>query len=316
MVDYHRWKNKKKSVFSYKEKPSFINKDVSIKKIILGTVQFGLNYGINNQSGKISEEQSFVILNQAYRSGIERLDTSDNYGNAIKVIGRYHHASHKIFKILNKFSFLDNDKNIVRKVDNSLKILGINIFDVYSYHSFKDFIDNHELQGILMKLKKQKLINKIGISVYSNQEFEIAINSEIIDVIQIPYNIFDNYNKRGVLIARAKHNGKEIHIRSIFLQGLFFLNERNIFSKLRPLMPYLRKIKDFCKKQNISVNELALTYAISNPDINGVLIGVDSIEQLTENLNCLKSEHTQVITKFVETLDVKETELLNPVNWK
>lgn len=286
-----------------------------MNKIILGTVQFGIKYGINNKNDKPSKTQAFAILDEARRSGIERLDTADAYGDAVDVIGKYH-LSHNAFKILSKFSFSDNGKDVVKKAENALKILGINAFDVYSYHSFKDFINNHESQEILVKLKEQKFINKIGISVYTNQEFETVIDSEIIDVIQIPFNIFDNYNKRGVLIARAKQNGKEIHVRSVFLQGLFFMDEINIAAKLKPLVPYLKKVKNFCKEKNISVNELTLMYAISNPNIDGVLMGVDSVEQLSENLKYLKTEHVQIINNFVETLDIKEFELLNPVNWK
>lgn len=286
-----------------------------INKLILGTVQFGMDYGINNQKGKPTEKQIFNILDEARRGGIKRLDTSDAYGDVINVIGKYH-KEHDAFKILNKFVSFGNDKDAIRKVEDGLKILGITSFDVYSRHSFENFVNNYGPRGILVKLKKIKLINKIGISVYTNQELETAINSDVIDVIQIPYNIFDNHNKKVNLIAEAKCNGKEIHVRSVFLQGLFFMDENDIVTKLKPLMPYLRKIKYFCEKQDISISELALTYTISNPDISGVLIGVDSAEQLTEDLNCLKTNHKQIITDFVDTLDVKETDLLNPVNWK
>jgi len=286
-----------------------------MNKIILGTAQFGMAYGINNQKGKPPEDSSFVVLKEAYRRGIERLDTADAYGNAIEIIGKYH-SSNKKFKILNKFRLSNDSTDIIRNVEHSLKILKINSFDVYSYHSFKDFITGVNTSKILMKLKKERLINKIGISVYTNQEFETVINSEIIDVIQIPFNILDNNNKKGALIVKAKRNGKEIHARSVFLQGLFFMNETNIIPKLRPLVPYLRKIKNYCTRQEISINELSLMYVISNRDINGVLIGVDSAEQLRDNLNYLKSEHIRSITKFIATLDVKEANLLNPTNWK
>jgi len=286
-----------------------------INKLILGTVQFGLEYGINNKKGKPPMRQSFAVLDKAYMGGIKRLDTADAYGNAIDIIGEYH-TNHGIFKILSKFNFSDNDYDIFKKVKNTQKILGINTFEVYSYHSFKDFISNKKTQEKLSKLKQQKLINKIGISIYTNQEFEIVIDSDIIDVIQIPFNILDNYNKKGALIARAKQKGKEIHARSVFLQGLFFMDETDVITKLKPLVSYLERIKNFCKKQEIPVNELALMYVISNPEIDGVLIGVDNVEQLTENLNCLKCKHTQAINDFVNTLDIKEIELLNPTNWK
>jgi aryl-alcohol dehydrogenase-like predicted oxidoreductase len=286
-----------------------------MNKIILGTAQIGMSYGINNQTGKPSENDSIAVLNEAYRRGIRKLDTADTYGDAIDIVGRYH-AGHNKFNILNKFSLSDGNTDIIRKVERALRILRINEFEVYSYHSFNDFIANNKISKILMKLKKEKLIKKIGISIYTNQEFETGINSEMIDVIQIPFNILDNNNKKGSLITKAKQNGKEIHTRSVFLQGLFFMDEGNIISKLRPLVPYINKVKSFCEIQGMSINKLSLMYAISNPNIDGVLVGVDSVEQLKENISYLKPDHIGSIIKFVETLDVKEVELLNPVSWK
>ena len=285
------------------------------KKLVLGTVQFGLDYGINNNGGKTSEIDTFAILDEAHRRGIERLDTADNYGNAIDLIGKYH-INHRKFKILNKFNFSDKSTNIAEKAKNALNKLKINTFDVYSYHSFEDCANNNETIEILKKLKYEKLINKIGISIYTNQEFETVLNNEAIDVIQIPYNILDNDNIKGGLIAEAKQKGKEIHTRSIFLQGLFFVEEKNIIPKLKPLTPYLRKIRDFSIKENISISELSLMYVISNPNIDGVLIGVDSVQQLDNNMDCISDKNIESINKFVKTLNVKEVELLNPVNWK
>ena len=293
-----------------------ISNNIGIDKIILGTVQFGLNYGINNQSGKPSDEQIFSILDEASRCGINRLDTADAYGEAMAVIGRYHQKKKGTFKILSKFSFSDSNKNIAQKLKRALKILGVDSLEVYSYHSFQDFVDNQESQEMLSAFKKQKLIKKIGISVYTNREFETVIDSKIIDVIQIPCNVFDNCSKKGALIARAKKNGKEIHVRSVFLQGLFFMNEDKIVNKLKPLVPYLKTVKAFCKKEKMSVSELALTYAVFNPGVDGVLIGVDNLKQLAENLNCLNPAHFEKINDFAETLNIKEIELLNPVNWK
>ncbi|HUX95600.1 MAG TPA: aldo/keto reductase [Bacteroidales bacterium] len=284
-------------------------------KLILGTVQFGLDYGINNHSGKPSEEQTFNILDEARRLGIKRLDTADAYGKAINIIGRYH-SKHHVFKILNKFTFSDQSCDIAGKVNKSLKTLNIDSFDVYSYHSFFDFESNHESQKILQGLKNEKLIKNIGISVYTNQEFEKAINSEVIDVIQLPFNILDNHVKRGLLLEKAKKNSKEIHVRSVFLQGLIFMNEVQIPEKLKPLSPYLMNIVSFCRNQHLSLAEIAMTYAFTYPYIDGVLIGVDNIDQLKTNISCIRSEYADTITDFIETINVTEAELLNPSFWK
>ena len=69
-------------------------------KLILGTVQFGLNYGINNTIGKMSEDKVFELLETAYDLGIRTLDTAEAYGNAHSVISNFHKQSKKRFNII------------------------------------------------------------------------------------------------------------------------------------------------------------------------------------------------------------------------
>lgn len=281
-------------------------------KLILGTVQFGLNYGINNKSGKTSEQEAFDVLDTACENRIEYLDTADAYGDAIQVLGKYQINSKNRFKILSKFKGIKAGE-LRNHAIKALDLLGISSFEVYSYHSFNDYIQNPATVTELSDLKNANLIYKTGISVYSNQEFEKVIDEELIDVIQIPYNILDNMNTRGALIEKARQKGKEIHCRSVFLQGLFFMNELPI--QLKPLESYLSKIKEFCNFESISIQELALSYTLFNNDIKNVLIGVDNKEQLLNNLKAIK-QNDKAFDFINKNIAVKETELLNPVNWK
>ncbi len=281
-------------------------------KLILGTVQFGLNYGINNTMGKPSEKVAFEVLDAAFEKGIECLDTADAYGDAIQVIGKYHQKNKNKFKILSKFKGAKSGELKDRAI-KSLTTLGIDFFEVYSYHSFNDFLENPQAELELLDLKKLNLIRKIGVSVYTNIEFDKAIESENIDVIQIPYNILDNHNIRGALIERAKKKGKEIHTRSVFLQGLFFM--KDVPQKLLPLEKYLLQIKKFCNTESLSIQELALNYALFNPDISNVLIGVDNKEQLLNNLTAIE-RNNKAFDFINEKININEVELLNPVNWK
>lgn len=281
-------------------------------KIILGTVQFGLDYGINNSSGKPSESEVFSILDTAWQNKIAYLDTADAYGDAIQLIGKYHSQRNHHFKILSKFKEVKKGQ-LKEQALNALNSLHIDRFEVYSFHSFNDFLAKEYLCNELLSLKKEKLIYKTGISVYTNDEFEKAINANFFDVIQIPYNILDNSNIRGKLIASARQKGIEIHIRSAFLQGLFFMNQ--LPEKLNPLEYYLAKVKSFCSVESITIHQLALSYCICNPSINNVLIGVDTKEQLLNNLKSI-TEHKKAFEFINNNIFVKEIELLNPVNWK
>jgi aryl-alcohol dehydrogenase-like predicted oxidoreductase len=287
-----------------------------LNKLILGTVQFGLNYGINNSSGKISEEEAFTILDIAAENEIKYLDTADSYGNASEIIGNYHRIKENRFKVLTKFKVDSLHYSIFDKVKNSLKILETEKLYCYSYHSFSDFINYPKIKNELQVLKNNGIVEKIGISIYTNNEFLKVIDSEIIDVIQIPYNILDNNNLRGHLIQKAKHNGKEIHSRSVFLQGLFFMNLNKMPEKLLPLKKYLILLNDFANAESLSIMSLTLNYVINNPLIDHVLIGVDNKNQLLQNLNIIDTKFFDFLNSFASSISVKEIELLNPVNWE
>ena len=285
-----------------------------INKIILGTVQLGLSYGINNSSGKPSEKEAFDILDLAYARGIDWLDSADAYGDSIEVISRYHKISNSRFKISNKFKNVKKGE-LKYIVENSLKRLDIPQFEVYSFHSFNDYLNNRVILSDLIKLKSKELIKKTGISVYTNAELDRVIDDVNIDVIQLPYNILDNINLRGSLLERAKSQGKEIHIRSVFLQGLFFMEFNRFPENLSPLKPYIQKILDFCKTESLSMQTLALSYALYNKNIDNVLIGVENNTQLLKNIESIQN-HQKAFDFINNSVFVKETELLNPVNWK
>lgn len=283
-------------------------------KLILGTSQFGLKYGINNSSGKPSEKKVFEILDAASEQNIDSLDTADSYGNALKLISLYHGQRKYRFKVLSKFkrikagNFFDHTLNLLYE-------LNITDFEVYSYHSFTDYLNHSYLKDELLSLKSKGLIKKIGISVYTNPELQRVILDRDIDVIQLPYNLLDNQNIRGSILDQAKQCNKEIHIRSVFLQGLLFMDEGSIPEKLLPLKPYILKIRSYCENESINLVSLALSYAVYNKNIDHVLIGVDTTDQLLKNVESVS--HLKNSFDYInQYINVRETELLNPVNWK
>lgn len=286
----------------------------AVEKIIIGTVQFGLKYGINNFEGKPEQAEVDRILDIAYNSGIRYLDTAEAYGNAIDIIGAYHKSSEKKFNILSKFKKVNSDK-LYNNAKIALQTLMVPNYDTYSYHNFEEYVEYIELKDQLSKLKEDKIIKRIGISVYSNEQFAEVINDKFINVIQIPFNILDNENLRHELLVKAKNNNKEIHVRSVFLQGLFFMDINNLPKKLKPLRKYLIKINEYCKEHSTSIDALALNYVLHNKYIDKVLIGVDNTNQLKTNLNSI-NESVDYASFINESINVNEKYLLNPVNWK
>ena len=286
-------------------------------KLILGTVQFGLNYGVNNSAGKPSKENIKSILDSAYNSGIQLLDTAEAYGDSQNKIGEYHNNSTNKFNVITKFSSNSEgfSLNIIERVYNNLKILDVDKLYCYMFHSFDDFNKYFEkYRKDLLVLKRDGIINNIGVSLYSNDELESVLKFNEITLVQLPFNLLDNNNKRGNIIKKAKAKRIEIHTRSAFLQGLFFKNTSEFTVKIKPLGPYLNLLNDLCD-EHYKMNDLALNYVCSQKNIDKVLIGVDNVHQLESNILSEKKNIKKELTNNIEAIDVEETKLLNPSNW-
>jgi aryl-alcohol dehydrogenase-like predicted oxidoreductase len=286
-------------------------------KLILGTVQFGLKYGINNTIGKPKKEEVLSLLKVAYNSGIRLLDTAEAYGNAHQLIGNYHKKQDNFkFKIITKFPHQIKHNLIKSKVLEYIDLMNVNTLDVMMFHSFDSFQSNYNSLDTLNELKSEGLIKNIGVSVYTNDQLKSLLNEDLITVVQLPFNLLDNFNVRGDLINQLKIKGKVIHIRSAFLQGLFFKKSSDVISVVQALKPHLKTLNKIVKKQGCSMEELALSYCIKQKNIDNVIIGVDSISQLNANIKAAAYEVNEEALKCINKINVENLDLLNPSLWK
>ena len=288
-------------------------------KLILGTVQFGLDYGINNNTGKLSEDQVFELLERAYELGIRTLDTAEAYGNAHSIISNFHKQSKKRFNIISKYSSSNFDYpiDLVERIQVHCSNFNVNYLEGYMFHSYNDFKMNiNNDPNVLDNIKNSGLVKKIGVSVYSNDEIEDLLNFKNINLIQLPFNLFDNEYQRKEILEKAKKRNIEIHTRSVFLQGLFFKDINTLTNCLLPLKHNLSKLSLILKNYNISMDSLALNYPLNKTYIDKVLIGVDSLEQLKNNIKATENDFDKSIYEKIDCIQIKNTKLLNPSNWK
>ncbi|SEW03498.1 aldo/keto reductase [Chitinophaga arvensicola] len=290
-----------------------------MKKLILGTVQFGLNYGINNQLGQPPVTEVFEILAYANKMGITCLDTAEDYGVAPRLIGDFHsqYTEDRRFKVISKISHNYKKQEFVSEhLKDSLDILQVSSLEGYLFHNFSMYKSSPELLDELTTLKYKGLLQKVGVSIYTNEELLEIIKDDRCDIIQLPMNLLDNSFQKGELLQKAKFAGKEIHVRSVYLQGLFFMSAEAIPGNLYQLKPYLHQIRSLADEASINLASLALQYIYNNPLVDKVLIGVDSLEHLSNNIDALNSPMDSMVFNEVNKIKVKETWLLNPVNWK
>lgn len=280
-------------------------------KLILGTVQFGLNYGINNTQGKPAKENVFKILSYAYEKGIRYLDTAELYGDAHNLIGEYHSLNpDKKFDIITKFPH-EFDGELDSKINMYLNQLNVNNLSAILFHSF----DSYKLHKSQVKCKLSR-VEKVGVSIYTNEQMNEVIDDVNVDIIQLPFNLFDNINLRGELMKKAKAKNKIVHTRSAFLQGLFFMKKGNPNKIAVQLKNELEFIANLSERNFTSVGSLALNYCLNQSDIDGVLIGVDSLEQLKENFTFSQKHESLPYLNEVNTINIENIELLNPSLWK
>jgi aryl-alcohol dehydrogenase-like predicted oxidoreductase len=289
-----------------------------INKLILGTVQLGLDYGINNQQGKPSQQQAFKILETAYNSGVSTLDTAEAYGDSQLVIGQFLKTHpEKQFKIITKLAATSTVKpsNLLLQIEKNCNILHVEKLHGYMFHNYQSFKEKQNLYDKFLLAKENKLISKAGISLYTNSEVEDVINNfSGFDFIQIPFNLFDNATKRKEILDQAKSKNIEVHTRSVFLQGLFFKQPEELPLKLKTLKGNLEILDILKQKYNLNTLTLALQYVLQKYYIDNVLIGVETAEQLKLNIKSAE-KHVKIPHIEIDDINIITDELLNPSNW-
>lgn len=284
-----------------------------MSKIVLGTVQFGTNYGINNTSGQVTKEEVATILKIASERGIKTLDTSSAYGTSEQALGEALKKTGLHFNIVSKYP--KSDIGVRETFMKSLKNLGVQSLYGYLVHHFEFYQEHPNIFDDMHSLKDEGRIKKIGFSLYNPQQLQYLFDSNVqFDIIQFPYNIFDRQFEPW--LPKLKKMGVEVHTRSAFLQGLFFKDVNTIEGKLKPMCPYLVQLHDYCKQREITIEQIAFGYVLSNEAVDGALIGVDNHQQLGKNLEVSRFMLKKEDIDFIRSIEIKEKELLNPVNWK
>ena len=281
-------------------------------KLALGTVQFGLSYGINNLSGLPTDIELEKILALAKRAGINILDSAQGYGNAEERLGKF---SNYDFHVITKFKKLESPYPFHEELRESLNKLNTDCVYGYIAHDGDLLIENPKWWRGLQEAKRIGLVRKIGYSLYSVNQLESLLDKKMIpDLIQFPFNIFDQ--RFAPYMSELVSLGVEIHTRSVYLQGLLLMNPERLYNNLKLLKPNLIKLRNIAVNNNISISELCLGFALSNPLISKVVIGVDNSSQLSENIYISQKDSlSKEVIRELLSVRVTELDLLNPSNW-
>ena len=297
---------------------------MKISKLCLGTAQLGMDYGINNVLGSPSLKNSKSIIDKAISAGINSFDTAPTYGKSEKILGICLEKRIKEdLALISKVPPMDwskGNENVLAKVDatldRSLSDLKAPSIHIYMFHRFVDMMEESKLLlKHLSQQKKKGKIKKIGVSIYSPDEAEASLNTDGIEAIQVPFNLIDKRLKKNGFLARAKAKGITIFSRSVFLQGLFF--KTDIPAELSAFLLFKKKIRELCHTSGMTVAELALRYNLSIPEIDSVIIGLESMEQLNNNVQIFnKGPLDERTIGIIDQIGSAPVHIINPSMWK
>ncbi len=308
--------------------------DLTISKMTLGTVQLGLQYGIANKTGKPDIKTTQEILRYAIKNGINAFDTAPVYGDSEKIIGDFFSSkdSNQDAKpplIVTKIPFPPDEKawrydkiyELMKKsIKQSLQNLNLKKIQIALLHNATVAAlskNNRVIVECLLKLKDEGFIEKLGATVYSPEEVRECLNIKEFNAIQIPLNLLDSRLLHENLLKKLADQNVMIFARSIFLQGLLFLNPNNLPPNLQIASKYLLTLNKIASEFKIPIAQLALCFVRDLPEITSLVIGLETRDQLERNLNLFswpplpKGAKEMLLNAFK---DIPE-KIINPSKW-
>jgi aryl-alcohol dehydrogenase-like predicted oxidoreductase len=291
-----------------------------MSNLALGSVQFGMDYGVSSNNGRVELDEIKKILSYAHAKNINIIDTAPSYGRSEQVLGEANNYDLKVVTKTRHFNNYEitNDDLILMKKDfyHSLKYLKQkNIYGVLIHNSGDLLkINGEKLFNQLSELKQSGKIKKIGVSIYEQSHLQTILDNFDIDLVQLPFNILDRRMIDNGLLLNLQKKGVEVHARSVFLQGLLLMSEINRPNKFNQWSNLWQIWHQWLHDNQITALEASIKYAISMPLISKVLVGVETKSQLEEIV--IASTSNVALPEIPTELYTCDANLLNPVNWK
>jgi aryl-alcohol dehydrogenase-like predicted oxidoreductase len=283
--------------------------------LILGTAQIGLPYGVANRSGLIDRTEAAKILNLAWSEGIDTLDTAAAYGESERRLGE---IGVRQWRIVSKLppvpeSAADVGAWVRTSIAASLRLLGTASLYGLLLHRPQQLLEpvGNALYRALLEAKDRGEVAKIGVSIYAPEDLDALGQHFKLDLVQGPLNIFDRRLSATGWLAKLHSAGVEVHIRSIFLQGLLLMDPATRPARFNAWQPLWDQWHRWLEEQSITPLQACMGFGLSQSDVDGIVVGVDSLLHLKGILESMK----RVPLPPPEHLQTGDLELINPSRW-
>lgn len=290
----------------------------SIKGIGLGTVQWGMPYGVSNDSGQVSPKQVSLILKESRKLAICYLDTAAGYGQAEKVLGRENTDDFRLITKTPVFFKNQIDSDDVLKLhqtfDASLRNLCSNSIYGLLVHSPENLLlpGGRALVSAMQDIKDSGRVKKIGVSIYDYSQIDAIFDFFSPDIVQLPFNVLDRRLEYSGHLKKLKEMGVEVHARSVFLQGLLLMPLKKIPPYFSPIYPTLERWHSMVNEQGLTLTGAALSFVKNCKYVDVTLVGVENISQLRE---CY-AEYSASESFDAQDLHCDDTNFINPMFWR
>ncbi len=284
-------------------------------RLALGTVQFGLPYGIANQEGQVTRASAKNMLQYAAANGIDTLDTAIAYGESESCLGEIGTQGFNLVTKLPAFPDGHGDINgwVREQVAASFNRLGVDSVYGLLLHRPDQLLktDGQMLFNTLRDLKASGRVQKIGVSIYAPSELEALTARYRFDLVQAPFNLVDRRIFTSGWLQRLKQDGVEIHTRSTFLQGLLLMPRSAIPAKFAPWAGLWDKWHGWLAQHAVTAVQASLAYPLLFPEVDRVVIGADSKNQLAQIIGAATGD----VPVVLPDLQCEDESLINPANW-
>nr|WP_317199860.1 aldo/keto reductase [uncultured Psychrobacter sp.] len=288
---------------------------MSVQKLMLGTAQFGLPYGVANQNGQVSQTVIQEMLCCAYDAGVSTLDTAIAYGNSEEALGLQNLQK---FAVVSKLFELPNECTdiatwVEQQLHASLKRLQIESLEALLFHRPIQLLEpkGQQLYQAMLMLKEQGLVKRIGISMYRFEELPEVIKHFDFDIVQAPMNIFDRRMQTSGLLSKLKGAGVEVHIRSAFLQGVLLMDPKQTPNYFLPWAELFNAYHYWLSSVDVTALQACLSFLNQNSKVDRIIVGVDNLQQLKQIINVM----TMPIVKIPSFINSTDEALIDPSRW-
>ncbi len=286
-----------------------------MNRLALGTVQFGMNYGIANQSGQVMPDVAKSIVELSRSSGFDTLDTAMSYGDSEQRLGQ---IGVNDWRIVSKLPAVpagcsDIPQWVATAVDESLQRLKTDKLYGLLLHRPQQLLEQagDQLYLALQALKRDGRVQKIGISIYDPSELTCILDRYRIDLVQAPFNALDRRLIETGWLQRLSDQDTELHVRSVFLQGLLLMKPGDRPLKFSRWSALWARWDEWLAQCGLTPLQACLRYALSFQQIGKVIVGVDSVKQLHE----IRLASAGPALELPDGLGTNDPDLISPVNW-